>query len=138
MKKERTEFQSQVEDEGFKRASGYYTDGGEEGYQRAAFSGFCDGAEWQRNRVWHTFDTKPDLSKPVLLYDPQGNFMSPPVTCLFSFDNMFVRAMNKKYAAEYSLWAYMDDITPMKCEDLYSESNYVFERRRGLDYDRQI
>ena len=30
-------------------------------------------------RVWHTLDEKADLSKSILMYDPAGNFMSPPV-----------------------------------------------------------
>ena len=128
MEKKIIEFHEQVENEGSKRASGYYTKN-EECCQRASYSAFCDGAEWQRNRVWHMFDVKPDLSKPILLYDPKNNFMSPPVTCMLSFNDMFVCAMNKKYGANYSLWVYMDDITPMKRENLYSESNCVLKNK---------
>lgn len=130
MEIERNEFQEQIEAEGAKRASGYYTKN-EEAYQRAFYSGFCDAAEWQRNRVWRTFDEKPDLSKSVLLYDPVGNFMSPPLTCMLSFDEMFVSVVNKKYGANYTMWTYKDDITPMKCEDLQSELNCVLKEREN-------
>ena len=63
-------------------------------------------------RIWHTFEEKPDLSNSVLLYDPNGNFMSPPVRCALGFDDWFISTMNKKYGANYQMWAYMDDIKP--------------------------
>lgn len=64
--------------------------------------------------IWHTLDEKADLSKSILMYDPNGDFMSPPVRCPFSFDDFFVKTMNKKYGANYQMWAYMDDLTPKK------------------------
>ena len=67
-------------------------------------------------RIWHTLNEKADLSKSIIMYDPAGDFMSPPVRCPFSFDDFFVSAMNKKYGANYQMWAYMDDIKP-KLED---------------------
>ena len=33
-----------------------------------------------------------------------------------TFDDFFVKTMNKKYGANYTMWAYMDDIKP-KLED---------------------
>ena len=65
-----------------------------------------------KKAVWHTLDEKADLSKSILMYDVDGNFMSPPVRCPFSFDDFFVKTMNKKYGANYQMWAYMDDIKP--------------------------
>jgi hypothetical protein len=62
--------------------------------------------------IWHTLDEKADLSKSILMYDVDGNYMSPPVRCPFSFDDFFVKTMNKKYGANYTMWAYMDDIKP--------------------------
>ena len=69
-----------------------------------------------KKAVWHTLDEKADLSKSILMYDVDGNFMSPPVRCPFSFDDFFVKTMNKKYGANYTMWVYMDDIKP-KMED---------------------
>lgn len=116
MAKEKSVFQKEVEAKAYEMASGYFTKNEEE-YQKSYYSGYCDGAEWQRNRVWHTFDDEPDLSKNVLLYDPKGNFMSPPVRCMLGFDDWFVSTMNKKYGANYTMWAYMDDIVPINLED---------------------
>ena len=62
--------------------------------------------------VWHPIDEKADLSKSILMYDPEGDFMSPPVRCPLSYDDFFVKTMNKKYGANYTMWAYMDDIKP--------------------------
>ena len=71
---------------------------------------FADGASWQRNRVWHSISEKADSSKFVIFYDG-GQYMSPPSRCPLSFET-FVIAMNKKYGANYTMWAYMDDIVP--------------------------
>lgn len=116
MEKGKSIFHKEVRDKAYERASGYFTKN-EEQYSKCYYSGYCDGAEWQRNRVWHTFDDKPNLSKSVLLYDPNGNYMSPPVTCLLSFSDWFVETMNKKYNANYTMWAYMEDITPINKEE---------------------
>lgn len=124
--KEKNDFQKQVKSKAYEQASGYFTTN-EESLSKSYYSGYCDGAEWQRNRVWHSFDEKPNLSKSVLFYDPVGNYMSPPVTCMLGFDDFFVRTLNKKYGANYTMWAYKDDITPMKREELYSEVNRVIK-----------
>ena len=116
MAREKECFQKEVSDKAYERASGYFTKNETE-FSKCYYSGYCDGAEWQRNRVWHTFDEKPNLSKSVLLYDPNGNYMSPPVTCMLSFNDWFVETMNKKYGANYTMWAYMEDITPVNMED---------------------
>lgn len=64
--------------------------------------------------VWHSIDEKADLSKSIVMYDPDGNYMSPPVRCPLSYDDFFVKTMNKKYGANYQMWAYMDDLAPSK------------------------
>lgn len=64
--------------------------------------------------VWHSIDEKADSSKFVVLYDVDGGYMSPPSRCLLGFDSMFVNAMNKKYGANYTMWAYKDDLAPTK------------------------
>lgn len=69
--------------------------------------------EQANKRTWHTLDEKANLSKSIIMYDPDGDFMSPPVRCPFSFDDLFVKAMNMKYGANYQMWAYMDDIKPI-------------------------
>ena len=124
--KKKTDFQKQVEAKAYELASGYFNKN-EEHLSKSYYSGYCDGAEWQRNRVWHSFDETPNLSTSVLLYDPKNNFMSPPVRCAISFDDFFVQVMNKKYGANYTMWAYMDDVTPMRREELVSESNCVIK-----------
>lgn len=64
--------------------------------------------------VWHSIDEKADSSKFVVLYDVDGGYMSPPSRCMLGFDSMFVNAMNKKHGANYSMWAYKDDLAPTK------------------------
>ena len=115
MAKEKSDFQKEVEAKAYERVSGYFTKN-EEQYSKCYFSGYCDGAEWQRNRVWHPISEKAVLSNFVLLYDGQGGFMSPP--CRWPFDDFagFVEAMNKKYGANYTQWAYLKDITPIEKE----------------------
>lgn len=59
--------------------------------------------------VWHKVSEEANLAKPVVLSD--GNkYMSPP--CTFPFKDMdgFVKAMNKRYGANYTIWAYMEDL----------------------------
>ena len=72
--KKKTDFQKQVEAKAYELASGYFNKN-EEHLSKSYYSGYCDGAEWQRNRVWHSFDEIPNLSKPVLLYDPLCNIV---------------------------------------------------------------
>ena len=74
------------------------------------YDAFKDGANWQRNRVWHSISEKADSSKFVIFYDG-GQYMSPPSRCPLSFETLVI-AMNKKYGANYTMWAYMDDIVP--------------------------
>ena len=62
--------------------------------------------------LWHPIGEKADGSKFVVLYDTEGGYMSPPSRSAFGFDSDFVNAMNKKYGANYTMWAYMDDIKP--------------------------
>ena len=65
-------------------------------------------------KVWHSIDEKADSSKFVVLYDVNGGYMSPPSRCMLGFDSMFINAMNKKHGANYTMWAYMDDLAPNK------------------------
>ena len=67
-------------------------------------------------KVWHSIDEKADSSKFVVLYDVNGDYMSPPSRCMLGFDSMFINAMNKKYGANYTMWAYQDDLAPIKQE----------------------
>ena len=68
--------------------------------------------ELQHYRVWHGLEEKAVLSKFVLLYDPDGGYMSPPSRWPFDDFDGFVEAMNKKYGANYTMWAYIEDIVP--------------------------
>ena len=65
-------------------------------------------------KVWHSINEKADGSKYVVFYDVDGGYMSPPSRCLLGFDSMFVNAMNKKHEANYTMWAYKDDLAPNK------------------------
>ncbi len=65
-------------------------------------------------KVWHPIDEKADMSKSIVMYDPDGNYMSPPVRCMLGYDDFFVNTMNKKYGANYQMWAYIEDLTPKK------------------------
>ena len=69
-------------------------------------------------KVWHSIDEKADSSKFVVLYDVEGGYMSPASRCLLGFDSMFINAMNKKYGANYTMWAYKDDLAPKKEADV--------------------
>lgn len=71
----------------------------------------------ERMNVWHSIDEKADGSKYVVLYDVDGGYMSPPSRCILGFDSMFINAMNKKHGANYTMWAYKDDLVPNKKED---------------------
>lgn len=68
-------------------------------------------------KVWHSIDEKADGSKFVVLYDVAGGYMSPPSRCMLGFDSMFINAMNKEYGANYTMWAYKDDLAPNEKED---------------------
>ena len=68
-------------------------------------------------KVWHSIDERADSSKFVVLYDVNGGYMSPPSRCMLGFDSMFINAMNKKHGANYTMWAYKDDLAPNKKED---------------------
>lgn len=59
--------------------------------------------------IWHKVSEEANLTRPVVLSDGD-KYMSPP--CTFPFKDMsgFVKAMNKKYKANYTIWAYMDDL----------------------------
>ena len=65
-------------------------------------------------KVWHSIDEEADSSKFVVLYDVNGDYMSPPSRCMLGFDSDFINAMNKKYGANYTMWAYKDDLAPKK------------------------
>lgn len=65
-------------------------------------------------KVWHSIDEKADCSKFVVLYDINGGYMSPPSRCMLGFDSMFINAKNKEYGANYTMWAYKDDLAPNK------------------------
>jgi len=68
-------------------------------------------------KVWHSIDEKADSSKFIVLYDVDGGYMSPPSRCMLGFDSWFINAMNKKYGANYTMWAYKDDLAPNKEKD---------------------
>jgi len=70
----------------------------------------------QMPKVWHGIDEKADSSKVVVLYDVAGDYMSPPSRCMLGFDSVFINAMNKKYGVNYTMWAYQDDLIPLKKE----------------------
>lgn len=61
------------------------------------------------NKIWHKVSEEANLTRPVVLSDGD-KYMSPP--CTFPFKDMsgFVNAMNKRYKADYTIWAYMDDL----------------------------
>jgi len=65
-------------------------------------------------KVWHDINEKADGSKFIVLYDVDGGYMSPPSRCMLGFDSMFINAMNTKYGANYTMWAYQDDLAPIK------------------------
>ena len=65
-------------------------------------------------KVWHSIDEKADSSKSVVLYDINDGYMSPPSRYLLGFGSTFINAMNKKYGANYTMWAYKDDLAPTK------------------------
>lgn len=68
--------------------------------------------------IWHSIDEKADSSKFVVLYDVEGGYMSPASRCILGFDSMFINAMNKEYGANYTMWAYKDDLAPKKEADV--------------------
>lgn len=61
------------------------------------------------NEIWHKVSEEANLTRPVVLSDGD-KYMSPPSTFPFKDMSGFVNAMNKKYKADYTIWAYMDDL----------------------------
>ena len=71
--------------------------------------------------IWHPIGEKADGGRFVVFYDTDGDYMSPPSRCLLGFDSDFVKAMNKKYGANYDMWAYKDDLAPKKQKEEYCD-----------------
>lgn len=99
----------------------------ENGYTMTKDDFFVDGVQWadehprkglvDLDALWHDVSEEADLSKPVLLYDVDGGWMSPPSKFLLKDMPGFVDAMNRKYGANYTKWVYQEDILPSKKED---------------------
>lgn len=99
----------------------------EKGYTMTRDDFFVDGVQWadehprkglvDLDAIWHDVSEEADLSKPVLLYDVEGGWMSPPSKFMLKDMPGFVYAMNRKYGANYTKWVYMEDILPSKKED---------------------
>jgi gliding motility associated protien GldN len=53
-------------------------------------------------------DIAPFLSKQMIMTSNINN------AAMMSIDDFFVKTMNKKYGANYQMWAYMDDIKPQE------------------------
>ena len=88
-----------------------------EGYQyleEKPAKDFKEGTDWYRNNVWHDISEEADLSKFVLLYDEAGGYLSPPSRFPFRDMSGFISTMNNKYGANYTKWAYMEDLLPDK------------------------
>lgn len=118
MNEQKTKFQKEVQDKAFEHVSGYLGESEKNTFlHKYSYSCFCYAAEWQRNRVWHGLEEKAVLSKFVLLYDPDGGYMSPPSRWPFDDFKGFVEAMNKKHGANYTMWAYLEDIVPINLKD---------------------
>ena len=82
------------------------------------------------NEIWHKVSEEANLTRPVVLSDGD-KYMSPP--CTFPFKDMpgFVKAMNKKYKADYTIWAYMDDllnISPLQQDQPEADLEKEIER----------
>jgi len=91
--------------------------------------------------IWHKVSEEANLTRPVVLSDGD-KYMSPP--CTFPFKDMsgFVKAMNKKYKADYTIWAYMDDLLNIPSlqqdrpdSDLEKASRHVYESWNGGTMD---
>ena len=99
----------------------------EKGYTMTRDDFFVDGVQWadehprkglvDLDAIWHDVSEEADLSKPVLLYDVEGGWMSPPSTFMLKDMPGFVCAMNRKYGANYTKWVYQEDILPSKKEE---------------------
>ena len=74
---------------------------------------YIKGARYQSRWVWNNINEAADLRRFVVLADTKGGFMSPPVRWPFSYSEEFIKTMNKKYGANYDVWAYMDELCPM-------------------------
>lgn len=96
----------------------------EKGYTMTKDDFFVDGVQWadehprkglvDLDSLWRDVSEEADLSRPVLLYDVNGGWMSPPSKFMLKDMPGFVSAMNKKYGANYTKWIYMDEILPSK------------------------
>lgn len=84
------------------------------------------------NEIWHKVNEEANLTRPIVLSDGD-KYMSPP--CTFPFKDMpgFVNAMNKKYKADYTIWAYMDDL--LNITSLQQAARNVYESWMGGTMD---
>lgn len=62
--------------------------------------------------IWRDITEPADLKRFVILWDGD-QFMSPPSRWPFKDFEGFIQAMNKKYGANYTKWAYMDEFVKL-------------------------
>lgn len=72
---------------------------------------FVAGVSWQRNRVWHDIDEKPNMRKFVVFSDGKKS-MTPPMRNPFEDFPMLIDVANRKYGGGYKVWAYAEDLLP--------------------------
>ena len=88
-----------------------------EGYQyleEKPAKDFTEGTDWYRNNVWRDITEEVDVSKQVILLDEHGGHLSPPTRSPSRKMLGFVIEMNRKYAAFFNRWAYLEDLLPDK------------------------
>ena len=82
---------------------------------------FKEGAEWQRNHVWHKTDEIPKLKKDILVHFESGNMVTMYV-------DKEILDKFKKYYVDY--WAYIDDLMPTSFDDILEDNKDVLQRLR--------
>ena len=82
---------------------------------------FKEGAEWQRNHVWHKTDEIPKLKKDILVHFESGNMVTMYV-------DKEILDKFKKYYVDY--WAYIDDLMPTSFDEILEANKDVLQRLR--------
>ena len=91
------------------------------GVSEIIYRAFKEGAEWQRNHVWHKTDEIPKLKKDILVHFESGNMVTMYV-------DKEILDKFKKYYVDY--WAYIDDLMPTSFDDILEDNKDVLQRLR--------
>lgn len=92
-------------------------------YQPYYLEGFKDGAEWQKNSVWHSPDEKPVASNSILIDCGYGRYRVIHRSATKSW---------KQLVKGYNIirWAYIQDLLPTSFDQILEANKDVLQRMK--------